>query len=419
MNTTKNEVLALIKESDVKFIRLGFCDLLGLQKNIAIMADNLPNALEEGISFDGHAIKGFADVCESDLLLFPDPASIMVLPWRPGAGGTARMFCDIKNYDGTPFALDGRQILKRVIEKYTQRGFTCMVGAECEFYLFKTDENGTPTKTPVDKGGYLDIAPLDKSEDIRREICLTLEEIGIRPEAAHHEQGPGQNEVGFKFSDALSCADSILSFKTIVKKVAARNGLFASFMPKPIPNMPGSGLHINLSLARNGENILNDNFTAGILSKVREMTLFLNPLSNSYARHGEFEAPKYVSWSYRNRSQLIRIPAAKGERVRIELRSPDPSVNPYLAFALVLAAGLEGIEQALTLPPEVDADLFTAHPSLTGKLEMLPESLFAAINLARGSEFVRTVMGSAMLDNYIKIKEAELDFTEAHYFERV
>ena len=423
MNTTKSEVLELLKENDVKFIRLGFCDLLGFQKNIAIMADELPYALEHGVSFDGHAIKGFRDVSESDLLLFPDPATLTMLPWRPGPGGTARFFCDIKTHDGAAFAMDSRQILKRTSKKYADKGLVCVVGAECEFYLFKTDENGAPTNITHDNGGYLDIAPLDKSEDIRREVCLTLEEIGIRPETSHHEQGPGQNEIDFKYSDALTSADNFLSFKTMVKKIAARNGLFASFLPKPIKDMAGSGLHVNLSLSQMGKNIfqsgskLSDNFIAGILAKTREMTLFLNPLANSYERFGAFEAPKYVSWSHRNRSQLIRIPTATGEKVRMELRSPDPSINPYLAFALILEAGLEGIEQELTLSPETDANLFTATKDITNGLEQLPSNLSDAIKSARNSEFVRRVVGSELLESYVKVKESEVDFTTENYFE--
>jgi glutamine synthetase len=324
--------------------------------------------------------------------------------------------------------MDSRQILKRATEKCAALGFVCMIGAECEFYLFKTDENGAPTSITVDKGGYLDIAPLDKSEDIRREISLTLEEIGIKPETSHHEQGPGQNEIDFKYSDALSSADNLISFKTMVRKIAARNGLFASFLPKPIKNAAGSGLHVNLSLSQMGKNIFKSNgehskiaesFIAGILAKTREMTLFLNPLANSYERFGAYEAPKYVSWSHRNRSQLVRIPTATGEKVRMELRSPDPSINPYLAFALILEAGLEGIEQKLTLPPEVNADLYSAPQEITNSLEQLPQSLSEAMELARNSEFVRRVVGSELLDSFLKIKETETKFTSEDYFEFV
>jgi len=417
MNTTTNDIIEFVQENDVKFIRLSFCDLLGFHKNIAIMADELPWAFEHGVSFDAHAIKGFRDVRQSDLFLFPDPATLMVLPWRPGPGRVARFYCDIRNPDGSTFTCDSRTILKRVVERCQKLGYVCNVGPECEFYLFKTNENGEPTNVTLDKGGYLDIAPLDKGENIRREICLMLEEIGMRPETSHHEHGPGQNEIDFKPSDALSAADNLQTFKSIVRAVAARNGLFASFMPKPLPDAAGSGLHINLSLAQNGINMFNNesgelshaaqSFIAGILTRIPDMTLFLNPLTNSYKRFGECEAPKYVSWSHQNRSQLIRIPAAVGEKVRMELRSADPSLNPYLAFALIIAAGLDGIESHSALPSAVDADLYTADESITKALVSLPEGLDEAIMLAENSHFVRNVLGEELLTKYITLKKAE------------
>ena len=425
MHTTKSEVLEFVKENDVKFIRLGFCDPLGFQKNISIMADELPYAFENGVSFDAHAIKCFRDVTRSDLFLFPDPTKLMVLPWRPGHGRVVRFYCDIKNPDGSTFAHDGRFLLKRVIDRFKNLGYVCQIGAECEFYLFKTDENGDPTYTTLDRGGYLDISPLDKGENVRREICLTLEEMGIQPESSHHEQGPGQNEVDFKFSDALDCADNLLTFKSVVKAISARNGLFASFMPKPISSAAGSGMHINLSIAQNGINIfknvfhgehslISESFISGILSKTPEMTLFLNPIANSYERFGAYEAPRYVSWSHQNRSQLIRIPAATGEKVRMELRSPDPSCNPYFAFALILAAGLEGIENGLALPPSVDVDLYTADESITKRLVSLPNNLGQAVYMARNSVFVKNVLGKELCEKYFSYKEAEIDtFTAA------
>jgi len=418
MNGTVGEVLDFVRENDVKFVRLSFCDLFGVQKDIAIMADELQSAFENGVSFDAHAIRGFREVTQSDLLLFPDPVTLTVLPWRPGPGRVARFYCEIKNPGGEPFSGDSRMVLKRVAEKCEKKGYACKIGAECEFYLFKTDDDGEPTDATFDKGGYLDILPLDKSEDIRREICLALEEMGIKPESSHHEQGPGQNEIDFKFSDALSCADNLLTFKTLVKAIAARSGLFASFMPKPIPNAPGSGMHVNLSLSQNGRNIFNnigdgkpdvaENFIAGILAKAREMTLFTNPLANSYDRLGEFEAPKYVSWSHWNRSQLIRIPAAVGEKVRMELRSPDPSINPYLAFALIIAAGLDGVESGATLPPAVDLDLYKADESVFKTLASLPSNLEEAVALAGNSDFVKGVVGEELLSKYMAFKKAEV-----------
>ncbi|MDR0320663.1 MAG: glutamine synthetase family protein [Treponema sp.] len=422
MNTTATEVLEFVKENDIKFVRLNFCDILGFQKNISITADELPSAFENGVSFDAHAIQGFRDVTRSDLFLFPDPVTLAVLPWRPGPGRVARFYCDIKNPDGSVFLHDGRTLLKQTVARAEKLGYVCKIGAECEFYLFKTEESGEPSGIPFDKGGYLDISPLDRGEDMRREICLTLEEMGIKPEASHHEQGPGQNEIDFKFSDAITCADNLQTFKAVVKAIAARNGLFASFMPKPILNAAGSGLHVNISLSQNGQNIFKneieghsnvaESFIAGVLAKTPEITLFLNPLANSYERFGKFEAPKYVSWSNQNRSQLIRIPAATGERVRMELRSPDPSLNPYLSFALIVSAGLDGIESKTVLPPSVDADLYTAGSSITKALTTLPDTLGKAIALAEKSSFVKKMLGEEWLSKYLEIKKIEAnDFT--------
>ncbi|MCL2077933.1 MAG: glutamine synthetase family protein [Oscillospiraceae bacterium] len=424
MNSTANEVLEVVKENDIKFIRLGFCDILGQQKNISIMADELQSAFENGISFDAHAIRGFRDITRSDLFLFPAPETLAVLPWRPGPGRVARFYCDVKNPDSSEFLHDGRTLLKRAVERAEKMGYVCKIGAECEFYLFKTDENGEPTDIPFDKGGYLDIAPLDRGEDTRREICLTLEEMGIKPETSHHEQGPGQNEIGFMFSDAVSSADNLQTFKSVVKAIASRNGLYASFMPKPIADAAGSGMHVNLSISQNGSNIFKrigeghskiaDSFIAGILAKTPEITLFLNPLANSYERFGNFDAPKYVSWSHQNRSQLIRIPAASGSKVRMELRSPDPSLNPYLSFALIIAAGLDGIENNAILPAAVDADLYNADEAVIKNLAVLPDSLEKAIAIAENSSFIKSIVGEELFMKYLTIKKTEAaDFTAA------
>lgn len=419
MTATVKEVLEFVKENDVKFARLTFCDLLGVQKNISIMPDELPEAFENGISFDAHAIKGFTDITKSDLLLFPDPTTLSILPWRPMQGCVIRFYCDIKNPDGSPFWGDTRGVLKSAITRIEQKGYLCKIGAECEFYLFKTDEDGEPTRIPFDNGGYLDVSPLDKGENVRREICLCLEEMGIKPETSHHEQGPGQNEIDFKFSDALSCADNLVTFKQVVKSIAARNGLFASFSPKPLLHTSGSGLHMNLSLSQNGYNLFKngknehsevaESFIAGVLEKTSEMTAFLNPLPNSYERLGGDAAPKYVSWSHGNRSQLIRIPAAKGERMRMELRSPDPATNPYLAFALVISAGYYGIENNLPLPDSVNEDLYTANKSTTDNLKCLPKSLEEALNFAKESDFIRSILGENGLSKYISLKYEELN----------
>lgn len=424
MNYTANEVLQFVKENEVRFIWLNFCDLFGNQKRISIMADELESAFENGVSFDAHAVKGFNDVTQSDLFLFPDPSTLMVMPWRPGPGRVIRFYCDIKNPDGTLYAHDTRYILKKVLERCKNMGYICKVGAECEFYLFKTNEEGYPTDTPLDRGEYLDIYPYDRGGDIRREICLTLEEMGIKPETSHHEQGPGQNEIDFRFDDALLSADNLQSFKTVVKTVAAQNGLAASFMPKPLLEFPGCGMHVNLSLSQNGLNIFKnaseghslvaESFIAGILSKAPEITIFLNPITNSYERLGKFEAPAYVSWSHQNRSQLIRIPAAIGQKVRMELRSPDPAMNPYLGFALIIAAGIEGIEKGMSLPPAANFDLFMADESITKTLTPLPTDMNEAIKLAENSDFVKNVIGEELFFKYINIKQKEVkDFSEA------
>lgn len=417
MTYAVKEVLQFIEENDVKFIRLAFCDLLGTQKNISIMPNELERAFKEGVSFDASAIKGFADVSKSDLLLFPDPSTLSVLPWRPQQGRVVRFFCDIRTPEKEKFVCDSRDILRNMIKKCVIKGYTPYIGTECEFYLFKTDEEGEPTMITHDKGGYFDIAPIDKGENIRREICLCLEEMGIKPESSHHEQGPGQNEIDFNYSDSLTAADNFITFKSVVKAIATRNGLFASFLPKPIADESGNGLHINLSLLKNGTNIFENNkweqenaknFIAGILSKAKEITAFLNPLVNSYERFGKFEAPKYISWSHQNRSQLIRIPAATGEKTRMELRSPDSSINPYIAFSLIIGAGLYGIENSIELPEAVNENLYTTSDEVLNNIEKLPESLEEAINIAKNSEFIKDIIGEEVLKRYIELKEIEI-----------
>ncbi|WP_099204142.1 glutamine synthetase family protein [Scatolibacter rhodanostii] len=419
MTHTANEVLEFVRENDVKFIKLGFCDLFGNQKNISIMPDELQSAFENGISFDSSAIEGFTEVTHSDLLLFPDPTTLTILPWRPGPGRVVRFYCNLRNPDGSVYSHDSRHILEKVIERCSQMGYACKLGAECEFYLFKTDENGNPTQTTIDYGGYLDIPPLDKGENIRREICLCLDEMGLKPEKSHHKQGPGQNEIDFKFSDPLTCADNLLTFKSVVKAISERNGFYSSFMPKPLMDQCGSGLHVNLSLSKNGLNIFKnqngehskvaESFIAGILQKAAEITLFLNPTINSYERLGNFNAPKYVSWSHQNSSQLVRIPASNVEKVRMELRSPDPSINPYLAFALIMSAGLDGIDENLILPPALNENLYNAPESITANLTALPESLEEAVALAEKSVFIKKIIGEELTAKYIHIKKAEIN----------
>lgn len=395
---TAREVYDFVRQEDVKFIRLAFCDVNGKQKNISIMPDELPRAFSDGISFDASAIKGFGDEVGSDLLLFPVPSTLNILPWRSSHGNVIRMFCSMKYPDGTQFEKDSRMILQRAVDAAAAKGVSVQFGAEFEFYLFNTDEKGMPTDEPFDRAGYMDVAPEDRGENARREICLTLLEMGIKPESSHHEEGPGQNEIDFRYSDAMTAADNAMNFMTVVKAAAQRNGIYADFSPKPLPGESGNGLHINMSVkTADGEDHTNA-FMAGILAHIKEMTAFLNPTEDSYKRLGEKKAPKYITWSPENRSQLIRIPAAKGEYRRIELRSPDPTANPYIAYALLIMAGLDGIEHELTAPEAVNVNLYKADSSVTEPLDRLPASLDEAIAVAEGSDFVRGVIGMNITD---------------------
>lgn len=395
---TAREVYDFVRQEDVKFIRLAFCDVNGKQKNISITPDELPRAFSDGISFDASAIKGFGDEVGSDLLLFPVPSTLNILPWRYSHGNVIRMFCSMKYPDGTQFEKDSRMILQRAVDAAAAKGVSVQFGAEFEFYLFNTDEKGMPTDEPFDRAGYMDVAPEDRGENARREICLTLLEMGIKPESSHHEEGPGQNEIDFRYSDAMTAADNAMNFMTVVKAAAQRNGIYADFSPKPLPGESGNGLHINMSVkTADGEDHTNA-FMAGILAHIKEMTAFLNPTEDSYKRLGEKKAPKYITWSPENRSQLIRIPAAKGEYRRIELRSPDPTANPYIAYALLIMAGLDGIERELTAPEAVNVNLYKADSSVTEPLDRLPASLDEAIAVAESSDFVRGVIGMNITD---------------------
>ncbi len=384
-----NDVVQFVEENDIKFIKLAFVDIAGVQKNISIMTSELKRAFEYGIAFDASSIYGFGNEQSSDLFLKPIPQTIQILPWRPDNGRVARMFCNIIKPDGTPFELDSRKLLQDTVERAKAKGFTFNFGAEFEFYLFKRDENGIATKIPYDNAGYMDIAPEDRGEDIRRDICFTLLDMDIYPESSHHEMGPGQNEIDFKYSDALSSADNALIFKTVVESVSDINGLCADFSPRPLSNKSGNGLHINISVkSADGKDHFSD-VLAGLLKHVCEMTAFLNPCEESYRRLGKDKAPKYITWSHENRSQLIRIPAAKGEYRRMELRSPDPTINPYVAFTLLIAAALDGIENKLVPPEAVDHNLYTVGTEVTSKLPRLPQSYEQAAEIARNSEFIR------------------------------
>ena len=400
MKYTQEEVLQYVQDEDVKFIRLAFCDVFGRTKNITIMQDELSRAFSQGIAFDASAIAGFGDETHSDLLLHPEPETLMPLPWRPEHGRVVQLACSITLPNGTPFDCDTRTLLKRAMSQAQAAGYAFTFGAELEFYLFLLDDAGRPTRTPCDTASYMDIAPADQGENVRREICLTLEQLGIRPERAHHEEGPGQNEIDFRYADALTAADNTLTFQRVVREVAHRNGLWADFSPKPIPDAPGNGLHINMSLRNLTDDAVFEHMIAGVLANIRPMTAFLNPSEASYRRLGSHKAPRYLSWSSENRSQLVRIPAAAGEYRRAELRSPDPTANPYLAFTLMIYAALHGIENKLALSAPCDKNLFKADAQTLQHFERLPGTFDEARCLAAESAFIQAHIPAEVLAIY-------------------
>ena len=401
MGYSKEEVIQYVAEEDVKFIRLAFCDVFGRQKNISIMPEELERAFEYGIAFDASAITGFGDEAHSDLFLHPDPETLTWLPWRPEHGKVVRMFCFITYPDGRPFECDTRSLLKRAVSDAAEAGYTFYFGAEQEFYLFELDDRNMPTKIPYDRAGYMDIAPEDRGENVRREICLTLEQMGIRPESSHHEEGPGQNEIDFRYTGALRAADNVMTFQTVVRTVARRNGLYADFSPKPLENEPGNGFHINMSVRPDSSSENLTHMIAGVLGRIIPMTVFLDPSQDSYRRLGRRKAPRYVSWSAENRSQLVRIPAAaSSEFRRAELRSPDPSANPYIAFALLIWAALGGIVDRAELPPPVDANLFKADQKTVAGLQKLPGSLADAKSAAKSDGFIQSRIPDKILNIY-------------------
>jgi len=386
---TKEEVLDFVREEDVKFIRLAFFDVKGHQKNISIMADQLERAFQDGVSFDASAIEGFETPEKSDLFLHPDASTLSVLPWRPNTGKVVRMFCNIRNPDGTPYKKDYRNLLQNAVKKAKEEyNLSFYIGSEVEFYLFKADESGNKTDVFFDNAGYMDIAPLDKGENIRRDICFTLEQMGIEPEASHHEEGPGQNEIDFHYSDPVSAADNVSTFKMIVSTRAAANGLYADFMPKPDKSVAGSGMHINISCSDVNKM---PNVLAGILAHIKECSYYLNPTENSYERLGANKAPNFIAWGHENRSALIRVPSTKDVE-RFEIRTPDPMCNPYLSFAMVIYAALDGIEKNLQPPAEVKENLFKYSLTNDSGFETLPKTLMEAQKIAEESEFIKGIL---------------------------
>lgn len=400
MKYSKEEVIQYVQEEDVKFIRLAFCDVFGRQKNISIMPPELPRAFAYGIAIDASAITGFGDENHSDLFLHPEADTLMPLPWRPEHGSVVRMFCNITYPDGKIFECDTRSILKKAVCEAEQAGHFFFFGAEQEFYLFHLDDNGTPTKRPYDYASYMDIAPEDRGENIRREVCLTLEQMGIQPESSHHEEGPGQNEIDFRYSDPLTAADNAMTFQTVVKTIARQNGIFADFRPKPLENEPGNGFHINMSVKSSEPADHMAHLIAGILDKISDMTVFLNPTKESYRRFGQKKAPQYISWSSENRSQLVRVPFAIGEYRRMELRSPDPSANPYLAFALMIYAALDGIRNKAEPPAPADINLYKADADTLSGFKQLPKDFRSACAIASDSGFIKKYIPNAILDIY-------------------
>lgn len=414
MKYTEREVLQFVEENDVKFVKLMFCDIYGQLKTVSIISSDLEKVFANGFALDASKLDGFVDVTEGELRLFPDPDTLALLPWRPQQGRVVRFFCNIKKHDGTPYEGDGRQFLMNAVKYARSKNYIFMIGTSCEFYVFETDDNGMPTVVPHDYAGYCDVAPADRGENLRRDICLTLEKMDIVPESSRHESGPGQNEIDFQSAGALAAADNLMTFKNVVKSVANRNGMYATFMPKPLPDKCGSGLHIYLSCISNGKNIFRKtlgktlpearNMAAGILNYISEMTLFLNSTTNSYTRFGKDLAPKYVSWTSKNYPQLIKTPLNDSEESEIILRSPDNTCNTYFALGLLIYACMEGVENSLKLAESVDFDLRTAEEKVLENMEMLPMTLEEAVERAENSEFLKKYVPKSVLEFVINEK---------------
>ena len=427
---TKQDIMQLVEEEDVEFIRLQFTDMFGSLKNVAITKSQLEKALNNQCMFDGSSIEGFVRIEESDMYLHPDLDTFCIFPWRPQQGKVARIICDVYRSNGEPFEGDPRYVLKKEIARAKELGYSFDVGPECEFFLFHTDDNGQPTTISHEKAGYFDLGPIDLGENARRDMVLTLEDMGFEIEASHHEVAPAQHEIDFKYDEALITADNIMTFKLAVKTIAKRHGLFASFMPKPKYGINGSGMHINMSLSKDGRNVFDDPdgemglskeayyFIGGLMKHVKGMAAVTNPLVNSYKRLVPgYEAPIYIAWSGTNRSPLIRIPASRGAGTRVELRCPDPAANPYLTLAVCLAAGLDGIENQIMPPEEVRENVFEMRLSQKEKLgiESLPSDLYEAVEELEKDSYIKQVLGEHISQKYVEAKRAEW----ANYREQV
>ncbi len=427
------DILRIVREEDVKFIRLWFTDILGQLKSFAITAEELKGAFEEGMGFDGSSIKGYARIDESDMVAKPDPDTFQIVPWRPKEKAVGRMFVDVLNPDGSHYEGDPRYILKRNLKRLEEKGYTFYVGPELEYFYFK-EEGSTEV---LDKGGYFDLTTLDAASDLRRETVLTLEKMGIKVEYSHHEVAPSQHEIDLRYTDALTMADNVMTYRTVVKEVATKHGCYATFMPKPIFGVNGSGMHVHQSLFKGEKNVffnpadkyqlseIGKSYIAGLLKHSREITAVTNQWVNSYKRLvSGYEAPVYISWARRNRSALIRVPMykpGKEKATRMEYRCPDPACNPYLAFAIMLSAGLEGIENNYKIPEPVEKDIFRMSPEERKKegINSLPGSLIEAIELAEKSELVHKTLGEHTFKNFIIGKKVEWDNyrTQVHPYE--
>ena len=423
-NYTREDILRMVEEEDVGFIRLQFTDIFGTLKNIAITTSQLERALDNQIMFDGSSIDGFARVEESDMYLFPDLNTFEIFPWRPQQGKVARMICDVHQADGSVFKSDPRYVLKTVLADAAEMGYEFQVGPECEFFLFHTDDDGLPTTISHEKAGYFDLGPLDLGENARRDIVLTMEDMGCGIEASHHEVAPAQHEIDIEYDEALSTADNIMTFKLVAKTIAKRHGLHATFMPKPKYGINGSGMHINMSLHKEGVNIFYDEndinglskeayyFIGGIMQHMKAISFITNPIVNSYKRLiPGYEAPVYIAWSAKNRTPLIRIPSSKGGSARVELRSPDLAANPYLALAVCLAAGIDGIKNKILPPDSVECNLYemTAEERETAGIERLPRSLSEAAHEFEKDEFIQSVLGEDLSRKYLNAKKEEYE----------
>ncbi len=421
-NLNKDDVKRMAKEQNVKFIRLQFTDICGILKNVAIPVEQLDKALDGELMFDGSSIEGFVRIEESDMYLRPDPSSFVVFPWKPRDGAVGRLICDVYNPDETPFAGCPRYTLKRVLQEAKEMGYEMNVGPEAEFFLFHTDENGKPTTITHDKGGYFDLSPIDLGENARRDMVLSLQNMGFEIEASHHEVAPGQHEIDFKYDDALTTADNIATFKFVVRTIAQRHGLHATFIPKPVYGINGSGMHTHQSLFKDGENVFYDekapnqlsetamHYIAGLIEHAQAFAAITNPTVNSYKRLVPgYEAPVYIAWSERNRSPLIRIPARRGVGTRVEVRNPDPSCNPYLAIAAMLKAGLDGIKKGTQPPAAVNENVYKmTHAEMEARgIKALPGNLMEAVNVLKGSKVIKEALGEHIYNRFIDAKVLE------------